>query len=94
MASFSLPFIATSLPLTFRFLVDVTRQVRELNDRVNDVRRQQEYQKEHEAKFRDTAESVNSRVVWFIILQVIVLVLTTAWQTRHLTVFLKSKKVA
>lgn len=73
--------------------VDITRQVRELNDRVSDVRRQQDYQKEQETKFRDIAESVNSRAVWFIILQVIVLVLTTAWQMRHLTVFLKTKKV-
>ena len=49
---------------------------------------------EQEEIFRDTSEGVNSRVVWFMLLQILVLVLTSALQLRHLTVFFHTKKVA
>lgn len=49
---------------------------------------------EQEELFRDTSEALNSRVVWFVILQIVVLVVTSAVQLRYLTVFFHSKKVA
>jgi hypothetical protein len=49
---------------------------------------------EQEELFRDTSEGLNARVVWFILLQVAVLIATSAVQLRHLTVFFHAKKVA
>jgi len=50
-------------------------------------------QQEQEEIFRDMSEVVNSQVVWYILLQVVVLLVVAAWQLRHLTLFFAQKKV-
>ncbi|EFA79707.1 emp24/gp25L/p24 family protein [Heterostelium album PN500] len=67
--------------------------VKRLNDRVTQVRKEQSYQKAREITFRNTSESTNSRVMWWAILQVVVLCLTGMWQMRHLKSFFKAKKL-
>jgi p24 family protein alpha len=57
------------------------------------IRREQQYQREREAEFRDTSESVNSRVIWWTIIQIIVLGVTGVWQMRHLKHFFQTKKL-
>jgi len=68
-------------------------QVRVLNDRVRDVRSLQSYMRGREAVFRNTSESTNSRVMWWSVLQVLVLIGVSLWQITHLKSFFKAKKL-
>jgi hypothetical protein len=49
--------------------------------------------KEREVQFRDKSEEVNSHVVWWTIVQLIVLGITGVWQARHLKGFFEAKKL-
>ena len=69
---------------------EVASKIRELNDRLRDIRREQQYQREREAAYRDLSEATNSRAVWYCVGQIIVLVATCTWQLRHLRVRLRS----
>jgi len=61
-------------------------RLRDLNIKIEDIRREQQYQRERESDFRDLSETTNSRAVWYSVAQIIVLILTCAWQLRHLRV--------
>ncbi|GJJ11399.1 hypothetical protein Clacol_005632 [Clathrus columnatus] len=69
----------------------VTR-LRDLNIRLEEIRREQQYQREREAAFRDLSESTNSKAVWYIVAQITVLIITCAWQLRHLRKFFADRK--
>lgn len=56
--------------------------------KLEDIRREQQYQREREADFRDLSESTNSRALWYSIVQIGVLIVTCVWQLRHLKVSL------
>jgi len=68
-------------------------QVRRLNDRIRDIRAEQNYQRNREAAFRNTSESTNARVMWWSIIQTAILVATGLWQITHLKNFFKTKKL-
>ncbi|KAL1916490.1 uncharacterized protein VTP21DRAFT_5681 [Calcarisporiella thermophila] len=68
-------------------------RIRDLNNRVNDIRREQGYQREREVEFRDMSEATNSRVVTWAIVQIIVLGITCLWQMRSMHGFFVSKKL-
>lgn len=74
-------------------LTAVEVSVRKLNDRVRLIRAEQDYQRRREHAFRDTSEVTNSRVLWWSVAQVAVLVLTAAWQMRYLRGFFTAKKL-
>lgn len=63
---------------------EVASKVRELNVKLEDIRREQQYQREREADFRNLSELTNSRAVWYSVAQIVVLIVTCAWQLRHL----------
>lgn len=65
---------------------ELAAKVRDLNQKLEDIRREQQYQREREADFRNLSEGTNSRAVWYSIAQIVVLVGTCAWQLRHLRV--------
>lgn len=65
---------------------EIASKVRELNLKLEDVRREQQYQREREADFRDLSEATNSKAVWYSVLQILALLGTCAWQLRHLKV--------
>lgn len=65
---------------------ELASKVRDLNQKLEDIRREQQYQREREADYRDLSEATNSKAVWYSIAQIIVLVATCAWQLRHLKV--------
>lgn len=65
---------------------EVAAKVRELNVKLEDIRREQQYQRERESDFRDLSEVTNSRAVWYSVAQIVVLIVTCAWQLRHLKV--------
>jgi len=72
---------------------DVVKKVRDLNARLQDVKREQVFQREREAEFRDISESVNGRVVRWTLLQLAVLGVTCAWQLSYLRAFFIKQKL-
>lgn len=66
-------------------------KIRELNNKVADIQREQRYMREVEATFRNASESTNSKAVWWSIVQIGVLVGAAVWQMRYLKV---SRKVS
>ena len=65
---------------------EVASRVRELNVKLEDIRREQQYQRERESDFRNLSEVANSRAVWYSVAQIVVLIVTCTWQLRHLKV--------
>ncbi|KAH7326058.1 ERP1 protein precursor [Stachybotrys elegans] len=74
-------------------LEDLATRVRDLNARLQDVKREQVFQREREAQFRDQSEATNSRVVFWILIQLGVLGATCAWQLSHLRSFFIKQKL-
>ncbi|PMB67258.1 putative membrane protein C16E9.09c [Beauveria bassiana] len=73
-------------------IADITTRVKDLNNRLFDIRREQVFQREREAEFRDQSESTNARVIRWMIIQLVVLGGTCVWQLSHLrTFFIKQK---
>ncbi|KAJ3484889.1 hypothetical protein NLI96_g5330 [Meripilus lineatus] len=71
---------------------ELSAKLRDLNQKLEDIRREQQYQREREANFRDLSELTNSRAVWYSMAQILVLVLTCGWQLRHLRRFFEDRK--
>ena len=67
-------------------VTELSAKLRDLNQKLEDVRREQQYQREREAAYRDLSEATNSRAVWYTVAQIGVLIATCAWQMRHLKV--------
>jgi len=65
---------------------DLADKVKDLNKRLEDIRREQQYQRERESEFRALSENTNARAVWFSVIQIVVLLSTAIWQSRHLKV--------
>ncbi|KAJ3533056.1 hypothetical protein NMY22_g7499 [Coprinellus aureogranulatus] len=72
---------------------DISSKIRDLNTRLEDIRREQQYQREREADYRDLSEATNARAVWYSLAQIVVLVATCAWQMRHLKRFFEDRKM-
>jgi hypothetical protein len=64
----------------------VEREIRTLANDLKTVKDEQEYILVRERRHRNTAESTNSRVKWWSIVQSIVLFLVVAWQVYYLKV--------
>lgn len=67
-------------------------EIRKLNDIISGVRQEQDYQRKREEQFRDATEGVNSKVVWWSMIQLVVLIVVGVSQTVTLKRFFKSKK--
>ena len=65
---------------------EVASKIRELNERLSAIRREQQYQRERESQYRDLSELTNTRAVWYTLAQIGVLIATCTWQLRHLKV--------
>ncbi|CAL3967492.1 unnamed protein product [Diplocarpon coronariae] len=72
---------------------DIVKRVQDLNSRLQDIRREQVFQREREAEFRDQSETTNARVVRWTLLQLVVLSITCAWQLSHLRAFFIKQKL-
>ncbi|KAL2073744.1 hypothetical protein VTL71DRAFT_11070 [Oculimacula yallundae] len=72
---------------------DIVKRVKDLNGRLQDIRREQVFQREREAEFRDQSETTNARVVRWTLLQLVVLGITCAWQLSHLRSFFIKQKL-
>ncbi|KAI1750825.1 emp24/gp25L/p24 family/GOLD [Xylaria castorea] len=74
-------------------LQDISQRVKDLNSRLQDIRREQIFQREREAEFRDQSEQTNSRVIRWMGVQLVVLAVTCAWQLSHLRSFFIKQKL-
>jgi len=74
-------------------LSELQLRVRQLLDQVEQITKEQNYQRYREERFRQTSESTNQRVLWWSLGQTCILVLMGAWQMRHLKSFFEAKKL-
>jgi len=74
-------------------LSELQLRVRQLLDQVEQITKEQNYQRYREERFRQTSESTNSRVLWWSLGQTCILVVMGAWQMRHLKSFFEAKKL-
>ncbi|KAG1876479.1 emp24/gp25L/p24 family/GOLD-domain-containing protein [Suillus subalutaceus] len=71
---------------------ELSSKLRDLNQKLEEIRREQQYQREREADFRNLSENTNSKAVWYSVLQIGVLIATCTWQLRHLKRFFADKR--
>jgi len=74
-------------------LNELQLRIRQLLDQVEQITKEQNYQRYREERFRETSESTNQRVLWWSIAQTVILLLTGLWQMRHLKGFFEAKKL-
>ncbi|KAJ9592507.1 hypothetical protein L9F63_015824 [Diploptera punctata] len=74
-------------------LSELQLRVRQLLDQVEQITKEQNYQRYREERFRQTSESTNQRVLWWSITQTCILLVMGAWQMRHLKSFFEAKKL-
>ncbi|XP_072026971.1 transmembrane emp24 domain-containing protein 4-like [Amphiura filiformis] len=74
-------------------LTELQLRVRQLLDQVEQIQKEQNYQRYREERFRQTSESTNQRVLWWSIGQTCILLVTGFWQMRHLKGFFEAKKL-
>ncbi|KAG0166258.1 p24 complex component [Apophysomyces sp. BC1034] len=71
----------------------IEREIRELADSIFAIKAEQEYIVARERQHRNTAESTNSRVKWWSLGQVALLIAVCFWQVIYLKRFFEVKRV-
>ncbi|XP_045190804.1 transmembrane emp24 domain-containing protein eca-like isoform X3 [Mercenaria mercenaria] len=74
-------------------LSELQLRIRQLLDQVEQITKEQNYQRTREERFRHTSESTNQRVFWWSVGQTGALILIGLLQVRHLKKFFISKKL-
>jgi hypothetical protein len=74
-------------------LSELQLRVRQLLDQVEQITKEQNYQRYREERFRQTSESTNSRVLWWSLAQTVILLSMGFWQMKHLKSFFEAKKL-
>jgi len=74
-------------------LTELELRVRQLLDQTEQISKEQNYQRYREERFRQTSESTNSRVLYWAIGQLLVLLGMGVWQVKHLKGFFEAKKL-
>ncbi|CAH0490265.1 unnamed protein product [Peronospora farinosa] len=74
-------------------LMPVEKELRKMEDTVDEIHREMLYMREREAMMRNTNESTNARVLWFSFFSIVVLLGMGIWQVLYLKKFFKSKKL-
>ncbi|XP_045137997.1 transmembrane emp24 domain-containing protein eca-like [Portunus trituberculatus] len=74
-------------------LTELQLRVRQLLDQVDQITKEQNYQRYREERFRQTSENTSRRVLWWAVGQVGVLLVMGWWQMRHLRKFFEAKKL-
>jgi len=74
-------------------LTELQLRVRQLLDQVEQITKEQNYQRYREERFRQTSESTNQRVLWWALAQTVILLTMGAWQMKHLKSFFEAKKL-
>ncbi len=61
--------------------------------KVEQITKEQNYQRYREERFRQTSESTNQRVLWWALAQTVILLAMGTWQMKHLKSFFEAKKL-
>ena len=68
-------------------------RIRQLQDQVEQITKDLNYQRYREEKFRAISESTSQRVFWWSIFQAVVVLGLAVWQCSHLKRFFEAKKL-
>ena len=68
-------------------------QVLQLSDQVSQIQKEQDFQRYREEGFRKISEILNSRVLWWAVVQVTLVIVVGLWQTTHMRSFFLKKKI-
>ncbi|KAF0762081.1 transmembrane emp24 domain-containing protein eca [Aphis craccivora] len=74
-------------------LSDLQLRIRQLVEQVEQIIKEQSYQRFREERFRQTSESTHQRVFWWSLSQLFILLVMGFWQMRHLKSFFEAKKL-
>eukprot|EP01105_Mastigella_eilhardi_P027212 TRINITY_DN8271_c0_g1_i1.p2 TRINITY_DN8271_c0_g1~~TRINITY_DN8271_c0_g1_i1.p2 ORF type:complete len:222 (-),score=86.88 TRINITY_DN8271_c0_g1_i1:82-723(-) len=74
-------------------LSELEVQIRRANDIIDQIRKEQNYQKEREMAFRATSDTTNSRVKWWALVQFVTLLGCCLFQMVHLRSYFKAIKL-
>ncbi|OTF69357.1 transmembrane emp24 domain-containing protein eca-like protein [Euroglyphus maynei] len=74
-------------------LSELQLRIRQLLDQVEQITKEQNYQRYREERFRGTSESTYSRVLWWSLFQTVILLGMGIWQMKHLKSFFEAKKL-
>lgn len=74
-------------------LTELQLRIRQLLDQVEQITKEQNYQRYREERFRQTSESTNKRVLYWSLAQTLVLLVMGLWQMKHLKSFFEAKKL-
>ncbi|KAI3381337.1 hypothetical protein SNEBB_006413 [Seison nebaliae] len=74
-------------------LTELQLRIRQLLDQVDQISKEQKYQRYREERFRQTSDTTNSRVLYWFLGQLGILVVTGYWQAKHLQSFFEAKKI-
>ncbi|XP_027592423.1 transmembrane emp24 domain-containing protein 11-like [Pipra filicauda] len=72
---------------------EVHIRLEHLIEQIHHVSKEQDYEREREEKFRKTSEETNSNILWWAILQTLILVSVGIWQIKSLRDFFIAKKL-
>ncbi|PKK31110.1 transmembrane emp24 domain-containing protein 11 [Columba livia] len=72
---------------------EVNMRLEHLIEQIHHVSKEQNYEREREEKFQKTSEETNSNILWWAIVQTIILISVGIWQIKSLRDFLISKKL-
>nr|QBH73343.1 glycoprotein 25l [Essigella californica] len=74
-------------------LSDLQLRIRQLVEQVEQITKEQSYQRFREERFRQTSESTHQRVFYWSLSQLFILLLMGFWQMKHLKSFFEAKKL-
>jgi len=72
---------------------DLASKVRELNKKLEDIRKEQQFQREREHDFRTISDKANRGAFYWSLLQITVLLGTCIWQMRTLRIWFHKQKL-
>jgi len=74
-------------------LSELQLNVVKLSDQVSQIQKEQDFQRYREEGFRKISEILNARVLWWAVIQVVLVVVVGIWQTTHMRGFFLKKKI-
>ncbi|NWU79575.1 TMD11 protein, partial [Onychorhynchus coronatus] len=72
---------------------EVNVRLEHLIEQIQHVSKEQDYEREREEKFRKTSEETNSNILWWAIVQTLILISIGIWQIKSLRDFFIAKKL-
>ncbi|XP_069651896.1 transmembrane emp24 domain-containing protein 11 isoform X2 [Haliaeetus albicilla] len=72
---------------------EVNLRLEHLIEQIHHISKEQNYEREREEKFRKTSEETNSNILWWAIVQTLILISIGIWQIKSLRDFFISKKL-